>query len=87
MSEQNKWSEMDPERKERYREASRCRTRALRQLAKIHKDEYATLCRAEFAKAGIEVNMHRMSETEKKYRQIERLRQKLAALETEVQPG
>lgn len=87
MSNQNSWADMDPERKARYREAGHCRNRALRQLAKIHKDEYMTLCRAEFAKAGIEVNTRQQSEKDKKYRQIERLKKKLAALENEVQPG
>lgn len=78
----NQYYSQSPELKARQREMTKCRTRAMRQLTRMHKDEFRTLLHSEYAKAGLEVRKHGMSAAEKKQRKIDRLKAQLAALES-----
>lgn len=79
----NQYYSQSPELKARQREMTKCRMRAMRHLARMHKDEFRTLVYAEYAKAGLDVRKQGMSVAEKKQRQIARLKEKLAALESQ----
>ena len=70
-------------RDDRRRVMSWCRKTAHSKLARIHKDEYRALLRLEYAEAGIDVRPRGMTAAERKARRIARLREQIAALESE----
>jgi hypothetical protein len=69
--------------RERNRLAHKCRDRALRQLRAMHREQYKTLCLAEYVKVGLDIRPSGLTAEQKRQRAIQKLKDRLAALESD----